>query len=514
MIILAELFLFVSGFTGPRLSAAPATELLARVHWLGIKQISADTNSAGFMSVWRLPQTVSLLSQTLDKFSRWPGNGATNTASALLRPLLDDLVSSESYLELRAPANPQTSAINHQLLLALRLPGDRARLWQTNLAAASESLTGVRPVSTAGGWVLRQSHPPDRIEFSRVGDWTLVGMGQDADDLLSEFAARITPDRAPSATNFWLEADLEPPRLTPCISTLNTQLSTLNQLSFTLTGDTGNILTRGTFNFSQPLGLTLSAWEIPTNYIHQPLSSFTAMRGLAPWLAAMPAWQKLQLTPPPDQAFVWALPDNPMQTYFAAPLPAASNQLYRLSGRLVQNANPWLANYGESYFQWQTNPPSIVWNGALLFSAFLKPVVVNQQDYALGGLVPFEEGNPNPMPADFLRAILVTTNLVYYQAEQTRIRVDADLFTIQLFRLVFQKPQLPPKAAATVWLKNIEPLLGGSTTIMTQTGPEQLAFTRQSTIGLTALELHLLADWLESPRFPHGLHTFLAPPDK
>ncbi len=84
------------------------------------------------------------------------------------------------------------------------------------------------------------------------------------------------------------------------------------------------------------------------------------MRGLAPWLAAMPAWQKFQLTPPPDQAFVWAQPDNPMQTYFAAPLLAASNQLYRLSGRLVQNANPWLANYGESYFQWQTNPPSIV----------------------------------------------------------------------------------------------------------------------------------------------------------
>jgi hypothetical protein len=30
----------------------------------------------------------------------------------------------------------------------------------------------------------------------------------------------------------------------------------------------------------------------------------------------------------------------------------------------------------------------------------------------------------------------------------------------------------------------------------------------------SALELYLLADWLEFPRFPHGLHTFPAPPDK
>jgi hypothetical protein len=49
---------------------------------------------------------------------------------------------------------------------------------------------------------------------------------------------------------------------------------------------------------------------------------------------------------------------------------------------------------------------------------------------------------------------------------------------------------------------------------MARTGPAQLDFTRQSTVGFNALELHLLADWLESPQFPHGLHTFLAPPDQ
>jgi hypothetical protein len=56
--------------------------------------------------------------------------------------------------------------------------------------------------------------------------------------------------------------------------------------------------------------------------------------------------------------------------------------------------------------------------------------------------------------------------------------------------------------------------LDTSTTLVTQTGPAQLSFARQSTVGFTALELHLLGDWLESPDFPRGLHTFRAPSEK
>ena len=367
-----------------------------------------------------------------------------------------------------------------------------------------ETLTGVAPVPDGDGWVLRQSHAPERIEFSRAGEWTLLGLGQDTNDLLAEFAARIARDHEPPATNFWLEADLDLPRLAPYISTLN-------RLHFTAIGEAGNVLTSGTFNFSRPLDLPLLPWEIPTNFIHQPLVSFTAVRGLASCLAAMPAWQKLGLSPPPDQAYFWAPLGGLFQTYSAVPLPAADNQLRQLAGRLVQNANPWLATNGEGHFQWQTNPPCLVWKNALILAPFLKPIILNQQDHVLGGLVPFVEGDANPPPAEILRVVLGATNLVYYQAEQTGFRIADGLYIIYFFRLIFHKPELP--LAAALWLRNLEPMLGDSTTVVTQTGVEQLAFTRKSTIGLTALELHLLADWLESPQFPHGLHTFLAPPD-
>ena len=57
-------------------------------------------------------------------------------------------------------------------------------------------------------------------------------------------------------------------------------------------------------------------------------------------------------------------------------------------------------------------------------------------------------------------------------------------------------------AAGTLWLKALEQHLGETTTSAIRDGPQQLVLERRSTLGFNALELHLLADWLESPQFP------------
>ena len=51
-----------------------------------------------------------------------------------------------------------------------------------------------------------------------------------------------------------------------------------------------------------------------------------------------------------------------------------------------------------------------------------------------------------------------------------------------------------------------------SATIISHNAPDQLTFLRISTLGFTAPELHLLADWLESPRFPFALHSLPVSP--
>jgi hypothetical protein len=554
----------------PSFAASDAVNGL-RLHWIGLNQISTDPNSAPFLKVWQLPQTTALVAQTLDKLSRWPGHGATNAASAALRPLLDDLIASEFYLELSAPTNSSLSAGGEgrgevgsansalrpspfALLLAVRLPADRANFWQTNLAAA------------AAAWAAAST--PHRIECSRAGDWTLVGVS--AKIAKTDFAAHLTSAHKRAIANLWLEADFNPSMLADFFSlsarrtggegqgevgsllspatrpsslssgavgnpniqqsTSNSQTSSLSaggkgggevgffspfaHLHLTITGDSSNLLTRATLDLARPFAEPLSAWEIPTNLIHGPLTSFAAVRGIGPWLAASTVWQKLQLSPAPDQACCWSRDGIPFQTYLAAPLPGASNQLAQLSQRLMQDANPWLATNAEGSLAWSNSLPGILWNDANLLTPFLISVDFNHHDYVLGGLYPPVADAPALPPVRFRNAIRQQPNLVFGEVEGTGSRVEDGFFITQVSRIVLHKPQMPHTAAGTVWLKAAEQLIGESTTFVTLDSPQRLIVERHSTLGLNALELHLLADWLESPQFPRGLHTFLAPPDR
>jgi hypothetical protein len=532
-LIFLGIVLSLAGAIGQSFAAEPANQPAARIHWLGLKNISADTNAANVMRIWVQPETTALVAQTLDKLSRVPGHGASNAASALLRPLLEDLVYSEFYLEARYPTNSALRTLhselgtpNSQLLtsssqfvLAVRLPGDHARLWQTNLAAALQLLDGLSPVTNATGWTLSRPAPPLRVEYCRSGDWTLVAVNLDAPVLKSAFARPLLRRLSAADTNtFWLEIDLDLPRADdtsfPLLSHV-TRHTSLSHIHLTLDGEAGNVITHATIDLSKPLPTVLPAWDIPTNLIHQPISGFTAVRGISSWLAALPTWQKLQLASPPDQAFFWTQPDLPGQMYFAAPLPNASNQLAKLTARLIQDANPWLATNAQySFVQWETNPPGMIWKGVYILTPTLKPVTVNGEEFVLGASVPFPEDNKTSLPADILNAISRDPNLVFFEADQTDARLESELFVGQLLRLFFNKAQMGQTAAATVWLKNVEPLMNPAITRVTKAGSQQLTLTRKSTLGFTALELHLIGDWLESPQFPHGLHTFLALPEK
>jgi hypothetical protein len=46
------------------------------------------------------------------------------------------------------------------------------------------------------------------------------------------------------------------------------------------------------------------------------------------------------------------------------------------------------------------------------------------------------------------------------------------------------------------WLRGLEPLAGNTVTEITRVAPNELSVTRKAAIGLTALELVLLADWI------------------
>jgi hypothetical protein len=73
---------------------------------------------------------------------------------------------------------------------------------------------------------------------------------------------------------------------------------------------------------------------------------------------------------------------------------------------------------------------------------------------------------------------------------------------------------IPPPSASVTWIQAMETKLGNCGTVVTRTGPNRLSFTRKGTIGISAMEFFILADWLESPQFPRGLTTFLGTPER
>jgi hypothetical protein len=278
-----------------------------------------------------------------------------------------------------------------------------------------------------------------------------------------------------------------------------------------ITGDGQTVRTRGQLNFANPLPFELEPWNIPTNLIHEPLVSFTAIQGLRPWLSSSKFWPGLSLGPPPNQLYFWAQNGPEFLSYFAAPMANASNWVERATDRLLQEPNAYLAAEGMGRFERSTNGPGAVWTDVILMAPYLRPVALSGGDFVFGGLVPSPLTN-RPPPAELVRTILRDTNLVAYDWELTGPRLHEWLNFGQLVRFALHLAQVPTKSVSLAWLNALEPKLGGCVTAVTRTGPAQLTLTRRSELGFSAAELDWLADWLESPQFPRGLNTFLGEP--
>jgi hypothetical protein len=501
----------------PAQSPASTSSLrtVARIHWLGMKYLSDQTNAPNLMTVWNLPQSQRLERQTLDKLSLapWPllQRPPDTNAAALLRPLLDDVISNESCLEIR-----QTTNQPGELVFAIRLNDQRAALWQTNLARVLESLTDIRPVPAAEnhyGWSLKKHHDPDFLELTRAGEWTIFGAAQDHNGLSGELLNRIQQGQAPlmaGTTNDWFAADVDLRQVVNAMDWDWDLPANTPVVSLTVTREVANVLMQGTADFPQPLALDLKPWNIPTNLIDTALASLTMVRGFKPWLESSPAWTNLKIGAPPDQACFWALQGLAMQSHFVAPLPDASNAVDRLTDLVLQDQQHWFVTNGLARFERSTKFNGLEWKGLPYMSPFLRSVMAGDQSFVHGG--GFPDVSVRPLPLQFLQADLSRTNLVCRDWESTRVRIEQWLYMSQFARFVSHKDQLPADSAGLLWLEAIPPKLGVSMTAIYQTGPDQLSFTRNSSIGFTGIELNLLADWLESPQFPLGLHTFLAPP--
>lgn len=452
-------------------AALPQPDLIAQIHFAGAQKISAAPNVTAFTNEFCSAEALALRAQTAAKLAAWLAgwlqtnqNVMVPDGAAKLRPLLDDLQTAEFFLEARAAANGKP-----EVAIALKLEPARAQLWQAALRLFFPDAT----FKPSGGWLIFDS------SASGLGD-------------------RLAQKLATPPTG-WLDVDVNWPRLGHWYPELK-ELG-LPETQFTLTAPDADFRISGKFLFPQNLALNLEPWRVPTNTVRTPFDSFTAVRGFAAWWQTQPWAQAYQLSPAPNQLFIWSLPGLPFLTYAALPVPDASAALNQAYERLLPEISEVNARDG---FLNPITPEMGTNEINLTGTPFVAPHLRALKTPA--GQFLFAELFPNiprskPLPPE-LFARLATPNLVYYHWEITASRIPELLHVTQLGLTLTMHKQLDAGSAAYKWMQRAGGAWGNTDTEITQSGPAELTLARKTPGIFTAPELFTLANWLEATNFP------------
>ncbi|PYJ87803.1 MAG: hypothetical protein DME22_00355, partial [Verrucomicrobia bacterium] len=266
---------------GERAGQPAETDLLVRCHFVGTASLSNNTNAAKLKELWSLPETQHLAEQTLRKLAHasrtFYGEQVTpaedERSAVLLRPLLDDLLRHESFLQARGPSDKTT-----EWTLLVQLPADRLKAWRAGLMELMQLWKAGVPSTNAiqgfAAWQVKRTDAPDLIRCAEAGQWLVLGIGQNSLPGVSEAARRIKTGGRPIAlaSNYWLQTELNLPRLSAALG-LSPAIK-WPRAKLTVIGHAENLRSNLRMVFPEAVTGPLDPWQVPTNIINEPLVSF------------------------------------------------------------------------------------------------------------------------------------------------------------------------------------------------------------------------------------------------
>ncbi len=486
----------ITGCQKSKDSAASATapivkveRILARVHFKGFQELATDTNATTMRDVWQLPETGELRSQALNKLAPALASFLSGTTAstngdvaALARPLLDDVLQSETIFEVIDRTNRPPA-----WTLAIRLDSQRHTVWQQN----GEKLIASRD---PGNSSILASKTATNSWFLLGGDNVTLGSATQIDTPLWRSAAELPSQ---SMGTHWCRANVDWPRLTNTVPLLAS--IPLPRFDIMILGKGEGLRTEAHFHLTEPMRSELEPWRLPTNTIRDPLISFTALRGIGGWLDKQEWFRSMGLDAAPQQAVAWGQADTPFQIQVAVPVSDATNAFERLASTWVPQVNSNLLNSPIDVVSVHTN--LLQMSGQMLFlRPFIRRAPEPSGEFLNGGIFPVAPTTNAPPPALFEQ--LNRTNLVYYDWEITEHRLKQLRETLELLGILLTLPPMDEKSLAHRWVQAASPKLGNTITEITATSATELSLVRRSHIGLNGLELLTLANWIEGTNFP------------
>lgn len=487
---------------GQALPAAKTEAPVLSWHFLGTTRLAGDTNATRLREVLAQPASGFVIEGALDKLGKapavWLANpAATNPATAaLVRPILQELLDAES-LGVWMAGDHQAS----ELAVAIRVTAERHGTLQKNWADWVRALGAGQPGAVPlGGLTAQEARWPGSrfwARWARAGDWTLLGIGAGNGQAFTQVAARAAATKPGDA---WWEGHVSLARLGRLIGW--SALEGGPEAEIQVAGRGANLRTTARFSYATALPLRLDPWQIPTNTITDPLISFTAAQGLRSWLGAQAWWKQLSLPTTPDQAFGWAMADIPFATYATWQQPDVTNALHRIAPTVpafLSNNVPKI-HFGQVVFQ--TNTTRVAWIGMPIAEPFLG-AAPKEPGYVVGGFWPLVL-RKTPVPGDLLSQVLGRTNLVYYDWEITRERVNGWRHLKNLYWMLAGYSPPATNHTGEGWLTetNVVRHLDNAVTEVLWASPRELTAVRTSSVGFTGFELVMLMRWLDDPAFP------------
>jgi hypothetical protein len=267
-----------------------------------------------------------------------------------------------------------------------------------------------------------------------------------------------------------------------------------------LMGRNENLRTEVRLDYPGKIPWTLEPWRLPTNFVSEPLTSFTVARGIAPILERVRDFSTLNLKPTPNQITAWGISNDQCRVYFAVPVNSSTNAIRQMApaapGFLLKRFPSALGD-----MLYASNRHELVWSGIPWILPTLRTGGRAGSEFLVGGIFPLA-GRVYPPPDELYAQVRGRTDLVYYDWEDTPQRLDHCRQLYQLASLVDRRVIPTTNSVAQRWLIAIIPKLGNTVTEITQSGPRELSVVRKSQVGLTGFELASFAAWLDSPGFP------------
>lgn len=443
---------------------------LLQAHFAGAGLALASGPGTKLKQIEALPATRELRQQVFEKLGRfapqWLGFGAQTNLGAVIVPLVNDFWQHGGWIEVGgAEAKRYTR-------LAIPVPEARRADWQKSLDQLKAG---------AGG----------RLAWTQEGRWLLIVTGADAASRAAKFQQTVKASGiAALKPENWLEAQVNLPQLAPLLELPLQQDLPMMNLAFSNKGEEVRIA--GTLDFAKPMSWRPEPWRIPVNLIKDPLVSFWAANGIAPWLEQTKPFGDLKLKTMPGQVYGWSQGGMPLLVYAAALVKDSTNLVSELAEKLPPVAFAQTGPKKVGDFFWRSNRAEIIWQGLPIMVPRVRAASEGGGQYVTAEVFPLANKGSNAPPELFAQ-VSGKNNLVYYDWEITESRVASWRQVFQLLPLFSGTRQVPIDFPAQKWLQSVAPQLGNTLTEVTYVSARQMNVVRRGHLGLTGYELTVLA---------------------